>query len=136
MRMEQPTKELNVPVAIYERAEEIASDSGRSAESVILDGLTLLFGELTDMELEPEALKDFADEQLLAVVHQRLAWPRDTRLWELMQLGQLGQVTEEEIAEMEDLVAKFDHQVLLRSEALLQLKSRGHDIDKLLKPGA
>ncbi len=136
MHMEQPTKELKVPAAIYERAEEIASKRACSAESVILDALSLLFGELTDMELEPEALKDFADEQLLAVVHQRLSWPHDTRLRELMQLGQLGQVTEKEIVEMEDLVAKFDHQVLLRSEALLQLKRRGHDIDKLLKLGA
>jgi hypothetical protein len=134
--MEQPTKELKVPAAIYERAEAIASDSGRSAESVIVDGLSLLFGEFTDMAIEPEALKEFADEQLIAIVHQRLAWPHDTRLRELMELGQLGQVTEEEITEMEDLVAKFDHQVLLRSEALLQLKRRGYDIDKLLKLGA
>ena len=102
----------------------------------MLDALSLLFAEFSAIELEPEALQDFADEQLLAVVHQRLAWPHDTRLRELMQLGQLGQVTEDEIVEMEDLVAKFDHQVLLRSEALLQLKRRGHDIDKLLKLGA
>ena len=133
--MKQPTRELQVPASIFERAEAIASDSGRSAESVMVDGLCLLFGDLTDMELEPEALRDFDDEQLLAVVHQRLAWPYDTRLRELMQLGQLGQVTDEEIVEMEELVAKFDHHVLLRSEALLQLKSRGHDIDQLLKLG-
>lgn len=134
--MEQATKALKVPAAIYERAEAIASESGRSAESVILDGLSLLFGELTEMELKPEALKDFADEQLLAIVHQRLAWPLDTRLRELMQLGQMGHVTEKEVDEIEDLVAKYDHQVLLRSEALLQLKMRGHDIDRLLKLGA
>ncbi|MDE2634863.1 MAG: hypothetical protein OXI30_00740 [Chloroflexota bacterium] len=134
--MEQSTKELRVPAAIYERAEAIASKRASSAESVMLDALSLLFAEFSAIELEPEALQDFADEQLLAVVHQRLAWPHDTRLRELMQLGQLGQVTEDEIVEMEDLVAKFDHQVLLRSEALLQLKRRGHDIDKLLKLGA
>ena len=57
--MEQPTMELKVPAAIYERAATIASESDRSAESVILDGLSLLFGTLPDMELEPEALKDF-----------------------------------------------------------------------------
>lgn len=131
--MDEPTKELNVPASIYERAQEIANDCGRSAESIIVDGLSLLFGELTARELQPNELKDFADEQLLAVVHQRLAWPLDTRLRELSQLGQLGQVTEEEVAEMEVLVAKVDHHILLRSEALLQLKRRGHDIDKLLK---
>ena len=134
--MEKPTKQLKVPVAIYLRAEEIARERACSVESVMLDGLSLLFGESTDGELEPEALKDFADEQLLAVVYQRLAWPRESRLRELMQLGQLGQATAEEIVEMEGLVTKFDHHVLLRSEALLQLKRRGHDINKLLKLGA
>lgn len=134
--MDEATVELKVPATIYERAEAIAGHSGRSAESIIVDGLSLLFGDLNEMELEPEALIDFADEQLLAIVHQRLAWPHNARLRELMQLGQSGQVSEEEDVEMEDLVAKFDHQVLLRAEALLQLKRRGRDIDQLLKLGA
>ena len=133
--MDDATVEIKVPAAIFERAREIANKRACSAESVMLDALSLLFGEFSEMELEPEALKDFADEQLMAVVHQRLAWPHDTRLRELVQLGQSGQVTEDEIVELEDLVAKFDHQVLLRSEALLQLKKRGHDIDRLLNRG-
>ena len=134
--MEEPTVELKVPAAIYERAEAIASESDRSAESVILDSLSLLFGALPDMELEPEALKNFEDEQLCALVYQRLAWPQDTRLRELMRLGQLGQVTDEEIVEMEALIDLVDHQMLLRSEALLLLQQRGHDINRLLKLGA
>lgn len=131
--MEEPTRELQVPASIFERAEAIARDCERSAESVMLDGLSLLFGTLPDMELEPEELKDFEDEQLRAVVHQRLAWPQDVRLRELMRLGQLRDVSDEEIAEMEALIDLVDHQMLLRSEALLLLKQRGHDIGKLLK---
>ena len=50
-----------------------------------------------------------------------------------MRLGQLGQVTDEEISEMEALIDLVDHQMLLRSEALLLLKQRGHDVGKLLK---
>ena len=134
--MAEATIELKVPAEILERAEAIASTSGRTAESIILDGLSLLFGALPDMELEPEALKDFDDEQLFAVVHQRLAWPQDTRLRELMRLGQLGRATDSEIVEMEALIDLVDHQMLLRSEALLLLKRRGHDIGKLLRLGA
>ena len=134
--MEDRTRELQVPAAIYARAEEIASKRECSAETVILDALSLLFGALPVMELEPEALYDFGDEQLRAVVHQRLAWPHDTRLRELMRLGQSGHATDEEVAEMEALVDLVDHQTLLRSEALLLLKRRGHDINELLRLGA
>ncbi len=70
--MQQITKELKVPATIFERAEAIARESDRSAESVMLDGLTLLSGALPDMELELEELKDFEDEQLRAVIQQRL----------------------------------------------------------------
>lgn len=134
--MEQSTVELRVPSTIYESAEEIARNSDRSAEKVILDALSLIFAQSPESHLEPEDLKEFADDQLLAVFHQRLAWPQEARLRELMRLGQMGQVTDEEIAEMEVLVDVVDQQILLRSEALLLLKQRGHDIAMLLKPGA
>ncbi|MCY4539249.1 MAG: hypothetical protein OXE52_13590 [Chloroflexi bacterium] len=102
----------------------------------MLDALSLLFGVLPNMALEPEELKDFGDDQLRAVVYQRLAWPQASRLRELMQLGQSGQISDEEIVEMEALIDLVDHQMLLRSEALLLLKQRGNDIGELLKLGA
>jgi len=134
--MSQSTVELQIPAEIYERARQIASDSNRSLESVLLDGLALLFGDLPDTSLSPDALKDYTDEQLWAVVHQRLAWPQDARLRELIALGKQGQLTMDEQAEMERLVDLVDHQMLLRSEALLLLKRRGHDVETKLKLGA
>lgn len=134
--MSQSTVELQIPAEIYERARQIASDSNRSLESVLLDGLALLFGDLPDTSLSPDALKDYTDEQLWAVVHQRLAWPQDARLRELIALGKQGQLTTDEQAEMERLVDLVDHQMLLRSEALLLLKRRGHDVETKLKLGA
>ncbi|MFW5709597.1 MAG: hypothetical protein ACOCX5_05190 [Chloroflexota bacterium] len=134
--MSQSTVELQIPAEIYERARQIASDSNRSLESVLLDGLALLFGDLPDTSLSPDALSDYTDEQLWAVVHQRLAWPQDARLRELIALGKQGQLTTDEQAEMERLVDLVDHQMLLRSEALLLLKQRGHDVETKLKLGA
>lgn len=133
--MSQSIVELQIPAEIYERAQQIASDSNRSLESVLLDGLALLFGDLPDTSLSPDALKDYTDEQLWAVVHQRLAWPQDARLRELIALGKQGQLTADEQVEMERLVDLVDHQMLLRSEALLLLKRRGHDVEKKLKLG-
>lgn len=136
MCMSQSTVELRIPVEIYERARAIASDRGRSVESVLLDGLTLLFGALPDLRISPDLLKDYSDEQLWAVVYHRLAWPQDARLRELIALGKRGQITGEEKTEMEELIALVDHQMLLRSEALLILKQRGHPVEKQLKLGA
>jgi hypothetical protein len=70
------------------------------------------------------------DEQLWAVVDQRLAEPQDTRLRELIALGKQGQITSDEKAEMEDLINLVDHQMLLRSEALLLLKQRGYNVEE------
>lgn len=134
--MSQSTIELQLPSKIYERAQQIAKDSNRSVESVLLDGLTLLFGELPNTELSPDALIDYGDEQLWAVVHQRLAWPQDTRLRELIALGKLGQISGDEQVEMERLIDLVDHQMLLRSEALLLLKQRGYPVETQLKLGA
>lgn len=127
---------LEIPEEILERVVQIARDSERSVESVLIDGLSLLFGKLSDGNLSPEALKDFEDEQLWAVVYQRLAWPHDTRLRELAALGDQGQITVDDIVEMEDLIDLVDQQMLLRSEALLLLKRRGHDIGNHLQVGA
>lgn len=134
--MSQSTIELELPAEVYERAQQIARHSNRSVESVLLDGLALLFGTLPDAGLSPDVLRDYTDEQLWAVVHQRLAWPQDTRLRELIALGRHGQITDDEKTEMERLIHLVDHQMLLRSEALLLLKQRGHDVEEQLKLGA
>ena len=127
--MAEATVELSVPAAIYERAEAIASDSGRSAESVIVDGLSLLFGEFSGRELEPDALEDIADEQLWALVHRRLTPKQDARLRYLLDLGNQGQIRSQDEGELAQLVALVDQQMLLRSKALVLLQRRGHDID-------
>jgi hypothetical protein len=128
--------ELQIPAEIIERARQIARDSNRSVESVLLEGLSLLFGGPTDTHISLDDLKGYSDEQLWAVVHNRLAWPQDARLRELMALGKQGQITVGEAEELERLIGLVDHQMLLRSEALLLLKRRGHNVEQRLKLGA
>jgi len=134
--MSDATIQLELPEKILARVVQIADDSERSVESVLVDGLSLLFGDLSDGKISLESLKDYTDEQLWAVVHQRLAWPQDTRLRELAALGDHGKITVQELEEMDALIALVDQQMLLRSEALLLLKRRGHDIGKYLQFGA
>ncbi len=133
--MTQSTIELQIPDDIYQRARQIASDSDRSVESVLLDGLKLLFAARPELEISPDMLKEYDDEQLRAVVQRRLAQEQDTRLRELIALGKKGLITDDEKSEMEALIALVDHQMLLRSEALLLMKQRGYDIEDQLKFG-
>jgi len=134
--MSQSTIELQIPAEIVERAQQIAKNNNRSVESILLDGLSLLFGTLPDTDISTDTLKNYSDEQLWAVIYQRLALPQDTRLRELIALGKQAQITDDEKAEMERLIDLVDHQMLLRSEALLLLKKRGHDVETTLKLGA
>jgi len=125
---------LELPEALYERVRQIAENSNRSLETVLMDSLALLFGD--DIELPPEMLKTLSDEQLWAIVHRRFAWPLDTRLRELTDLGQRGALSQDEETEMTQLVDAVDRYVLLRSQVLLLLKQRGHDVEHHLKLGA
>jgi len=73
-------------------------------------------------------LQQYTDDGLWAVVDQRLTQEQDTRLRQLIPLGKQGQLAVDEQAEMERLVDLVDHQMLLRSETLLLLQQRGHDV--------
>jgi len=125
--------ELPIPAEIYARAQEIATSSNRTVESVLLDGLALLFGALPDKQTPLDALKHYTDDQLRAIVHQRLAWTQDSRLQQLIELGKQQSLNSAEQEELETLIDLVDHQMLLRSEALVILKRRGYDIEKMLR---
>lgn len=127
--MKEPTKELKVPVAIYERAEAIASKTACSAESVMLDALALHFGELSDSALDPKTMQSLEDEQLWALVQRRLTPKQDARLRDLLDLGNRGQIRSQDEDELARLAAMVDQQMVLRSKALVLLQQRGHDIN-------
>jgi len=128
---------LDLPEALYERVRHIAEDSHRPVESVLLESLTLLFGDLSgERQPEPESLERYSEAQLWAIVHRSLAWPLDSRLRELTGLGKSGSLSEEEKTEMEQMIGDVDRYVLLRSQALLLLKQRGLDVERRLRIGA
>jgi hypothetical protein len=125
---------LQLPDELYERLREIADDSHRPVESVLIDSLTLLFGNLPS--IDPQQLTNFSDEQLWGLVHRMIAWPQDARLRKLTELGKKGLLSSDEQSELESLIDAYDQYVLLRSQALLHLKQRGYDVEQRLKIGA
>lgn len=134
--MSYQTITLDLPDEVYERVRQAAEDSQRPVESVLVDTIALMFGEMAADSLLPDHLEKLTDEQLWAVVYRPLAWPLDARLRELTALGKSGALSDDEQAEMETLIDAVDRYVLLRSKALLLLKQRGHEVERRLKPGA
>ena len=128
---------LQLPQELYERAHQIAEESDRAVESVLIDSLALLFGtRMTEDELMPELLQSLTDEALWAVVRRPLAWGQDIRLRELTAQSKARNLTPDEEIEIDQLVEAYDRYVLLRSQALMLLKSRGQDVERRLKLGA
>jgi hypothetical protein len=130
---------LDLPDDLYEQVHQVAAQSQRPVERVVLESLRLLFvppPSSADLATNLEALAGYSDAQLWAVVYQRLAWPQSQRLHELSANKKLERLTEDEQHELENLLGSNDRAMLLRSEALRLLKSRGYDIEAYLKRGA
>jgi hypothetical protein len=130
---------LDLPDDLYEQVHQVAAQSQRPVERVVLESLRLLFvppPSAADLATSLAALPGYADAQLWAVVYQRLAWPQSQRLHELSAKNKLERLTADEQRELADLLSSNDRAMLLRSEALSQLKHRGYDIEAYLKRGA
>lgn len=135
--MERQWVSVQIPQHVYERMQQIAQESQRPLETVLLDSLTILYDDQFDLaSLAPDDLSDFSDDQLWALVWRPLTLSVDLRLRELTEIGKRGLLSESESAEIDQLIEAVDHYVLLRSEALLLLKQRGHDVERRLKQGA
>src|SRR5258708_35376907 len=135
--MTQQSVVLQLPEELYERVRQVAEDSKRPVENVLLESLAVLIADLPDdATLSPQVIETLSDEQLWAIVHRLLVWPQEVRLRELTALGKQGGLTSEEHAEMERLVDQIDRYVLMRSQALLVLKNRGHNVEHRLRLGA
>lgn len=128
---------VDLPEELYERIREVAERNERSVEAVLRESLEVMFGsESEEPTNQAPHLETYRDDQLWAVVYQRIAWPQRERLRDLMTRGKQGDLTAAEQTELEALLDRADHFTVLRSQALRLLKQRGHDIDRYLKPGA
>jgi hypothetical protein len=130
---------VDLPDDLYERVQQVAAQSQRPVERVVLESLRLLFvppPSSADLATSLAALPSYSDAQLWAMVYQRLAWPQSQRLHELSAKNKLERLTKEEQLELEDLLSSNDQAMLLRSEALRLLKNRGYNIEAYLKRGA
>lgn len=128
---------VELPDELYERIREVAERNERSVESILRESLEVLFGGVSvDSENPLSQLGNFRDDQLWAVVHQRMAWPEKERMRELIAQGKRGELSAGEQAALKALLDQVDRYMLLRSRALQLLQQRGHDVERYLTMGA
>ncbi len=125
--MQQSTVELQIAGDIQNLARKIAQGENCSVESVLEDGLAMLFSSSSDGEQFLDRLDYFADEQLWNLVHLRLTFAQDRRIRSLMERGQEEELSLAEEAELDSLLELIDRHTVLRSHALVLLQERGHD---------
>jgi len=129
--------QLSLPADLYERIQEAAARSDRPVESVLVESLGLLFGvPSADRDHLAAALEALSDAQLWALVYRRMAWIAGGRLRDLTARGKAVALSDEEQAELAALIDEADRMMLLRSQALLVLQQRGHNVQDQLRPGA
>lgn len=120
---------LELPPELYDRVQEIADTNENSIENTLLETLGVLLGVSTkDVDAQLALLKTFTDAQLWAIVSQRLTPREEEKLETLTEQKRERRLSKEGRLELERLIDTIKRQMLLRSEALLQLKNRGYDV--------
>ena len=122
---------VTIPLSdeMYEELRHIAETSDRSLEEVVRERLDLLFPQSEMSPIGMDDLSHYDDSQLWAVVHRRMRWRESARLHELSQSSKSSALPANEQTELDRLLEQVDRDLLLRSEALRLLKTRGYNVD-------
>ena len=134
--MTDKTITLRIPDELYQQVEKAAQASERPVENVLLDSISLFVNyPQTPQQLDKwvEQLSSYTASQLWSVIYHRLVENDALRLSELSDKNAEGKLTSQEQDELTNLLQLVDRDMLLRSEALLLLQQRGHDVQPYLK---
>jgi plasmid stability protein len=134
--METQTVTIELPKLLYQRIKEKAAQTKRSIEDELLEVVA------TAVPLGEDLPKDLADaitplaflddKTLWRAARSKLTKRESSRTEELhlkRQRQDLNPLEEEELAK---LVRKYERTILVRAQAAVILKERGHDISVLL----
>jgi plasmid stability protein len=132
------TLTLNVPDPLYTRLKQRAQQANRTVEAELLDVLATavpvgdeLPADLAEA-ISPLALLD--DAALWRVAQSRLASETAAQLENLHLKRQREGLTEAEAQTLSALVRQYERAMLVRAQAAVLLKQRGHDVADLAAP--
>jgi hypothetical protein len=136
--MAYQTVTLNISDALYRRLQQRAEQAHRTVEDEVLELVVSaipIADELPADLLEAlEPLPTFSDTALWRLARLRLPPDISAELEELHFKRQREGLSDGEAQRAAELVQQYDRTMLLRAEATLLLKQRGHDISELAPP--
>jgi hypothetical protein len=121
---------LKVPEDISVRTRQIAATVAQPVEQLLLDHLKTLAAPLPvlplDTQVELNALQYLSDDALWTIAREQMPEDVQARAHALMDKSSRGVMTDEEHAELEQLVERGDRLMLRKAEAAALLRKRGH----------
>ncbi|MCB0099052.1 MAG: hypothetical protein KDE46_25135, partial [Caldilineaceae bacterium] len=126
---------LALPEPIYRQIERRAHERHSSIEDALL---TVVAEALPDLDALPTELEQtlaelayLTDDELWQAARAKLAAEENQAMQELILKKQAGVLTQSEAALAQQLLQKADRVMLIRAQAAVLLKERGHDISSL-----
>jgi plasmid stability protein len=126
---------VTVPSALYDRLKQRAAQRQRSLEDEVVLALAATVPseaeEMADLDATLASLTMQDDATLWQMAKSRVPVADAARLAELADKRQREGLTEPELEESAVLVQLHDRVMVVRAQAALLLKERGHDIARL-----
>lgn len=129
---------IELPEERVRAIREVARLAEQPIESVIAEFVQFSIPPTQTIDTELADVQSMSTIRLWATVQKGLGFPEalDNRMLELVQKGKDGIITDAEQIELDELIIAYDKYILLRTEALVELQTRGYDVQSYLKASA
>lgn len=123
---------LTIPEEVYARARQIAEETSKPVDQVMIEYLrtlpVLLPALAAEEEAELDALKDLSDDLLWTIARELMPDDLQTRMQFLMNKNSLGTIEPEEYIDLESIVERGQRLMIRKSEAAALLTRRGYKV--------
>lgn len=121
---------LTLPEELSTRARQIAESTAQPVEQVLLEHLQTLSAPLPslppDEQKELDALHNLSDDTLWTIARDQMPDEAQSRAQALMDKNTQGSITDDERAELNELVERADRLMVRKAEAATILRGRGY----------
>lgn len=135
--MTSQTVTIALPEQIYQQATNRAQRAHQSIEDELVTTVVSVYGQDLISAETVDTLKELNfldDQELWQAAHLQVSEEVRSQIETLLTKRQMRGLTPAEEAEIDHLVGRADHVMLVRSKAAALLKTRGHDVTPLITP--
>lgn len=129
---------IEIPEERVRAIREVARLAEQPIEAVISEFVQFSIPPTQTIDTELAEINKMSPIRLWAMVQKGLGFPEalDKRMLDLIKKSKDGVITDNEQAELDELIVAYDKYILLRTEALVELQQRGYDVQSYLKATA